>query len=118
TSYDNKTRRRVLNGMLSILIDPQRLGTADAFARDARSFLDWLRQSRPAPSSSSRRKGSTHWRAARAARRRVRRRARSARRARPRREARLPFRAARRRAFRAPRARARFLHGSPAAEDR
>lgn len=49
TSYDNKTRRRVLNGMLSILIDPQRLGTADAFARDARSFLDWLRESRPAP---------------------------------------------------------------------
>ncbi len=51
TSYDNKTQRRVLNGMLSILIDPQRLGTADAFARDARSFLDWLRESRPAPGS-------------------------------------------------------------------
>ena len=51
TSYDNKTQRRVLNGMLSILIDPQRLGTAEAFARDARSFLAWLRDSRPAPGS-------------------------------------------------------------------
>jgi uncharacterized oxidoreductase len=49
TDYDNKTQRRVLNGMLSILIDPQRLGTADAFAKDARSFLAWLRASRPAP---------------------------------------------------------------------
>ena len=49
TDYDNKTQRRILNGMLSILIDPQRLGTADAFAKDARSFLVWLRASRPAP---------------------------------------------------------------------
>jgi uncharacterized oxidoreductase len=49
TSYDNKTQRRVLNGMLSILIDPQKLGTAEKFARDARSFLAWLRESRPAP---------------------------------------------------------------------
>lgn len=49
TDYENKTQRRVLNGMLSILIDPQRLGTVEAFARDARSFLNWLRESRPAP---------------------------------------------------------------------
>ncbi len=49
TDYENKTQRRVLNGMLSILIDPQRLGTVEAFARDARSFLKWLRESRPAP---------------------------------------------------------------------
>ncbi len=49
TDYDNKTRRRVLNGMLSILIDPRRLGTQDAFARDAKSFLAWLRASRAAP---------------------------------------------------------------------
>ena len=49
TDYDNKTQRRVLNGMLSILIDPQRLGTVDSFAKDARSFLAWLRSSRPAP---------------------------------------------------------------------
>ena len=51
TDYENKTQRRVLNGMLSILIDPQRLGTMDAFARDTRSFLKWLRESRTAPGS-------------------------------------------------------------------
>ena len=39
---------RVQNGMLTILVDPRRLGTADAFARDSRAFLGWLRQSRPA----------------------------------------------------------------------
>jgi hydroxycarboxylate dehydrogenase B len=49
TDYDNKTQRRVLNGMLSIVIDPARLGTAAAFAKDAPSFLAWLRSSRPAP---------------------------------------------------------------------
>jgi uncharacterized oxidoreductase len=49
TDYDNKTLRRVLNGMLSILIDPARLGTKDIYARHARSFLAWLRSSRPAP---------------------------------------------------------------------
>ena len=49
TDYDNKTLRRVLNGMLSILIDPARLGTKDTYARHARGFLAWLRSSRPAP---------------------------------------------------------------------
>jgi uncharacterized oxidoreductase len=49
TSYDNKTQRRVLNGMLSIVIDPKRLGTENAFAKDAKSFLAWLRASRAAP---------------------------------------------------------------------
>jgi hydroxycarboxylate dehydrogenase B len=49
TDYDNKTQRRVLNGMLSIVIDPARLGTQQAFARDAKSFLAWLRASRAAP---------------------------------------------------------------------
>ena len=45
----SKGERRVVNGMLSILIDPARLGTADAFASNARAFLDWLRASRIAP---------------------------------------------------------------------
>jgi uncharacterized oxidoreductase len=49
TDYDNKTQRRVLNGMLSIVIDPARLGTQAAYAKDAKSFLAWLRSSRPAP---------------------------------------------------------------------
>jgi len=39
----------VLNGMISILIDPVRLGTKQKFEKDARSFLAWLRASRPAP---------------------------------------------------------------------
>ena len=47
--FPNSNRRRVLNGMLSILIDPQRLGTADAFAAEARAYLDWIRKSPPAP---------------------------------------------------------------------
>src|SRR3954465_3166312 len=47
--YPEGTKRRVLNGMLSILIDPQKLGTRDAFEREAREYLDWIRQSPPAP---------------------------------------------------------------------
>ena len=48
-AFENKTRRRVLNGMLSIVIDPKKLGTAAAFEKDARDYLQWLRSSRPAP---------------------------------------------------------------------
>jgi uncharacterized oxidoreductase len=47
--YPNSPRSRVMNGMLSILIDAQRLGTADAFAREARAYVDWVRASPPAP---------------------------------------------------------------------
>ena len=49
TDYDNKTQRRVLNGMLSILIDPTRLKTQEKYIRDSKSFLAWLRSSRAAP---------------------------------------------------------------------
>jgi len=35
--------------MLSILIDPAKLGTADVFEREARAFIDWVKQSPPAP---------------------------------------------------------------------
>jgi uncharacterized oxidoreductase len=35
--------------MLSILLDPARLGTQEKFGRDAKSFIAWLRASRPAP---------------------------------------------------------------------
>ena len=42
-------RRAVYNGMLSILIDPQRLGTREAFERETQAFVDWLRQAPPAP---------------------------------------------------------------------
>jgi uncharacterized oxidoreductase len=47
--YGESDKQRVLNGMLTIVIDPQRLGTAQAFEREARLFLDWLRKSRTAP---------------------------------------------------------------------
>ena len=39
------TRRRVLNGMLSIVIDPARLGDIDAFEAEAEAFLDWMKAS-------------------------------------------------------------------------
>jgi len=42
------TKRRVWNSMLSVLIDPGRLGTADVLAREAREFVAWLRASPPA----------------------------------------------------------------------
>jgi len=41
------TARSVFNGMLSVLIDPARLGTQASFEQEARSFVDWLRQSPP-----------------------------------------------------------------------
>jgi uncharacterized oxidoreductase len=46
---DDKSKRRVWNGMLTIVIDPKRLGTADVFAAEARAFLDSLRKSPVAP---------------------------------------------------------------------
>jgi len=39
------TRRAVLNGMLTVLIDPAKLGTQAAFEQEALAFTDWLRQS-------------------------------------------------------------------------
>lgn len=44
-------RRAVLNSMLTVLIDPQRLGTQAAFAQEAMAFVDWVRQSAPAEGS-------------------------------------------------------------------
>ena len=44
-------RRAVYNGMLTVLIDPARLGTADSLAREAHAFVDWLRDSPAAPGS-------------------------------------------------------------------
>ncbi|MDD0839037.1 malate/lactate/ureidoglycolate dehydrogenase [Curvibacter sp. HBC61] len=42
-------RKAVLNGMLTQLIDPVRLGTQAHFEAQAAAFVDWLRQSPPAP---------------------------------------------------------------------
>ncbi|HZY17477.1 MAG TPA: malate/lactate/ureidoglycolate dehydrogenase [Ramlibacter sp.] len=60
--------RAVLNGMLTILIDPQRLGTADSFGQEALAFVDWLRQSPPSPGTPGVRLAGEPERAARAQR--------------------------------------------------
>ena len=39
--------RTVLNGMLTVLIDPAKLGTQASFEQEARAFIEWLRQSPP-----------------------------------------------------------------------
>jgi uncharacterized oxidoreductase len=41
------TARTVLNGMLTVLIDPAKLGTQASFEAEARAFVAWLRQSPP-----------------------------------------------------------------------
>ena len=41
--------RAVVNGMLTILIDPVRLGTQAAFETEARAFVDWLQSGPVAP---------------------------------------------------------------------
>lgn len=41
------SRRRVLNGMLSVLIDPAALGGIAAFEQQAQAFLDWVQASPP-----------------------------------------------------------------------
>jgi uncharacterized oxidoreductase len=46
---DDRSKKRVWNGMLTILIDPKRLGTADTFAAETTAFLDSLRRSPAAP---------------------------------------------------------------------
>src|SRR6478609_506805 len=43
--------RAVINGMLTILVDPQKLGTQASFEEEAAAFVDWLKQSPPAPDS-------------------------------------------------------------------
>jgi uncharacterized oxidoreductase len=35
--------------MLSILIDPDKLGTRPVFEREAREYIEWIRNSPPAP---------------------------------------------------------------------
>jgi uncharacterized oxidoreductase len=44
-------RRSVINGMLTILVDPEKLGTRASFEQEALAFVDWLKQSPPAPGS-------------------------------------------------------------------
>ncbi|MES2940946.1 MAG: malate/lactate/ureidoglycolate dehydrogenase [Pseudomonadota bacterium] len=41
--------RAVINGMFTIVVDPERLGTQASFEAEALAFVDWLKQSPPAP---------------------------------------------------------------------
>ena len=45
------TKRAVINGMFTIVVDPRKLGTQDVFERESLAFVDWLKQSPPAPGS-------------------------------------------------------------------
>ena len=60
--------RSVLNGMLTVLIDPAKLGTQQSFDEEAQAFVDWLRQSPAAPDSDGVRLAGEPEREARAAR--------------------------------------------------
>jgi hydroxycarboxylate dehydrogenase B len=44
-------KRRILNGMFSVLVDPAQLGTQAHFAAEAEAYIDWLRRS-PTPEGS------------------------------------------------------------------
>jgi hydroxycarboxylate dehydrogenase B len=48
-AYEESSKQRVLNGMLALVIDPERLGNAAPFASESRQFVDWLRKGRVAP---------------------------------------------------------------------
>ena len=41
-------QQAVLNGMLTVLIDPAKLGTQASFESEAQAFVDWLQQAPPA----------------------------------------------------------------------
>jgi len=45
------SKRTVINGMFTIVVDPRKLGTQASFEREALAFVDWLRHSPPAPDS-------------------------------------------------------------------
>jgi uncharacterized oxidoreductase len=44
---DDSSRKRVLNGMLTVLIDPAKIADRDAYEREALTFVDWVTASPP-----------------------------------------------------------------------
>lgn len=60
--------RAVINGMFTVLVDPQRLGTRASFEAEALAFVDWLKQSPAAPGFEGVQVAGEPERAARAAR--------------------------------------------------
>ena len=47
TLHGRPTRRSIINNMLTFIVDPRRLGTAERLAREAMAFADWVRASPP-----------------------------------------------------------------------
>jgi uncharacterized oxidoreductase len=48
TQHDGETgKKRILNGMLTVLIDPAALGDKAGFEREAQAFVDWVLASPP-----------------------------------------------------------------------
>ncbi len=42
---DDTSKRRVINGMFSVLLDPHKLGAHPRFAAEAQAFIDWVQAS-------------------------------------------------------------------------
>lgn len=47
TLHARPTRRAIINNMLTFIVDPQRLGTAERLADEAMAFAEWVRASPP-----------------------------------------------------------------------
>ena len=47
TLHDRPARRSIINNMLTFIVDPQRLGTAERLAQEAMAFAEWVRASPP-----------------------------------------------------------------------
>ena len=47
TLHGRPTRRSIINNMLTFIVDPGRLGTAERLAQEAMAFADWVRASPP-----------------------------------------------------------------------
>ncbi len=47
TLHGRPTERAIINNMLTFIVDPQRLGTAERLAREARAFAEWVCASPP-----------------------------------------------------------------------
>jgi uncharacterized oxidoreductase len=43
----DSSKRRILNGMFSVLVDPAKLGDRSAFEQEALTFIDWVKASPP-----------------------------------------------------------------------
>jgi hydroxycarboxylate dehydrogenase B len=43
----DSSKRRILNGMFSVLLDPAQLGDRAGFEREALAFIDWVKGSKP-----------------------------------------------------------------------